>query len=129
MVGLLSEADEALLEALDRFLSVQQASFEQTPLDGKPQPSRQGTLVERSVPGRPGIKRLFPRFPGVHTTLLLLQQPRQLLCDKVNANVMGYKESFIFSVVTFYLIYLQAGSRGFKLWEGKTLSQWKMCPD
>ena len=88
MVRVLGEADEALPENFNRFLSVQQASFEQTPVDGKSQPSRQGTLVERSVPGRPGIKRLFSRFSGVHTTLLLLQQPRQLLCDKVNANVM-----------------------------------------
>ena len=51
VVGLFGEADEALLEDLNRFLSVQQASCEQIPLDGNEQPARQGTLLERPVPG------------------------------------------------------------------------------
>ena len=104
VVGLLCETDEAFPEDLHCILPLQQAQIRQVPIDGPKQPAWQGSLPQRAVSGRSGDKCLFPRLAGLHPTVLLLQQEGNLLRD-------------------------EASCRGVHLWEGETLSQWKVCSD
>ena len=104
VVGLLCETDEALFEDLHCILPLQQAQIRQIPIDGLKQPTWQGSLPKRAVPGRSRDECLFPRLTGLHPAVLLLQQEGNLLRH-------------------------EAGCGGLHLWEGETLSQWKMCSD